>query len=85
MNFLDVCCLSETKTFEHFSDFLAFTFSSKNTHQSDLNQPTYMFDHSTDFWEQGEEDIEHELGDLEDSRSPKNNETFYGQIQWPRL
>ena len=68
-----------------FLIFIAFTFSSKNTLQSGLNQPTDMFDHSTDSWEQGEEDIEHELGDLEDSRGPKNDETFYCQIQWPRL
>ena len=32
-NILDVCCLSETKTFELFSDFLAFILSSKNSHQ----------------------------------------------------
>ena len=56
MSILDVCCLSETKTFEHFSDFLAFTLSSKNSHQLGLNQPTDMFHHSTESWEHGEED-----------------------------
>ena len=47
-NILDVCCLSETKTFELFSDFLAFILSSKNSHQLGLNQPTDMFHHSTE-------------------------------------
>ena len=56
MNILDVCCLSETKTFELFSDILAFTLSSKNSHQLGLNQPTDMFDHSTESWEHWEED-----------------------------
>ena len=56
MNILDVCCLSETKTFELFSDFLAFILSSKNSHQLGLNQPTDMFDHSTESWEHWEED-----------------------------
>ena len=56
MSILDVWCLSETKTFEQFSDFLAFTLSYKNSHQLGLNQPTDMFDHSAESWEQGEED-----------------------------
>ena len=56
MNILDVCCLSETKTFELFSDFLAFTLSSKNSHQLGLNQPTDMFHHSTESWEHWEDD-----------------------------
>ena len=47
---------SETKTFEHFSDFLAFTLSSKNSHQLGLNQPTDMFDHSTESLKWGEKD-----------------------------
>ena len=56
MNFLDVGCLTETKTFEHFSDFLAFYFSSKNSNQSGLNQPTYLFDHSTESLKWGAKD-----------------------------
>ena len=56
MNILDVCWLSETKTIELFSDFLAFTLSSKNSHQLGLNQPTDMFHHSTESWEHGEDD-----------------------------
>ena len=56
MSILDVCCLSETKTFEQFSDFLVFTLSSKNSHQLGLNQPTNMFQYSIEFWEQWEED-----------------------------
>ena len=49
-----------------------------------LNQPTDMFDHSTESLKWGEK-IEHELGDWEDYGGPKNDETFYCQIQWPRL
>ena len=56
MSILDVCCLSETKTFEQFSDFLAFTLSSKNSHQFGQNQPTDKFHHSIESWEWGEED-----------------------------
>ena len=56
MSILDVCCLSETKTFEHFSDFLTFTLSSKTSLQLGLNQPTDMFHHSTESWEHGEDD-----------------------------
>ena len=36
--------------------FLNITLSSKTCHQFGLNQPTDMFDHSTESWEQGEED-----------------------------
>ena len=36
--------------------FLNITLSSKTWHQFGLNQPTDMFDHSTESWEQGEED-----------------------------
>ena len=56
MSILDVCCLSETKTFEQFSDFLAFTLSSKNSHQFGQNQLTDKFHHSIESWEWGEED-----------------------------
>ena len=56
MSILDVCCLSETKTFEQFSDFLVFTLSSKNSHQFGQNQPTDKFHHSIESWEWGEED-----------------------------
>ena len=56
MSILDVCCLSETKTFEQFSDLLAFTLSSKNSHQFGQNQPTDKFHHSIESWEWGEED-----------------------------
>ena len=36
--------------------FLNITFSSKNSHQSGLNQPTDMFDHSTESLKWGEKD-----------------------------
>ena len=36
--------------------FLNITFSSKNNHQSGLNQPTDMFDHSTESLKWGEKD-----------------------------
>ena len=49
-----------------------------------LNHPTVMFDHSTESLKWGEK-IEHELGDWEDYGGPKNDETFYCQIHWPRL
>ena len=52
----EFCCMPETRWIEHFSNFLSFNLSSKNSHQLGLNQPTVMFDHSKESSEPGEED-----------------------------
>ena len=56
MSILQICTFSDSKIFQHLSDFLWFTLSSENSHQLGLNQPTDMFDHSLESLEQEEED-----------------------------
>ena len=56
MSILQICTFSDSKIFQHLSDFLCLTLSSKNSHQLALNQPTDMFDHSLESSEQEEED-----------------------------
>ena len=75
MSILDVCFLSETKTFEQFSDFLAFTLSYKNSHQLGLNQPTDMFDHSKNPEGEGKK-IEHGTGGLGRLWRPKKRQNI---------
>ena len=54
MSILKICTFSDSKIFQHLSDFLCLTLSSENSHQLGLNQPKDMFDHSLE--EQGDED-----------------------------
>ena len=56
MPILQICILSDSKIFQHLSDFQCLTLSSKNSHQLGLNQPTDMFDHSLESSELEEED-----------------------------
>ena len=56
MSILQICTFSDSKIFQHLSDFLCLTLSSENSHQLGLNQPTDMFDHSLESSEQEEED-----------------------------
>ena len=56
MSILQICTFSDSKIFQHLSDFLCLTLSSKNSNWLGLNQPTDMFDHSIESSEQGEKD-----------------------------
>ena len=58
MSILEICTFTDSKIFQHLSDFLCLTLSSENSHRLGfgLNQPTDMFDHSLESSEQEEED-----------------------------
>ena len=56
MSNLQICTFSDSKIFQHLSDFLCFTLSSENSHQLGLNEPTDIYDHSLESSEQEEED-----------------------------
>ena len=55
MSILQICTFSDSKIFQHLSDFLWFTLSSENSHQLGLSKPTDKFHHSIESWEQWEE------------------------------
>ena len=78
MNILDISCWPISKMFQHFSDFQCFILSYKNGHKLGLKLHIQIWFSTLYYHESQRKKMEHELGDWEDSRGPKN----YGKQRW---
>ena len=79
-NILDISCWPISKMFQHFSDFQCFILSYKNGHKLGLKLHIQIWFSTLYYHESQRKKMEHELGDWEDSRGPKND----GKQRWLR-